>query len=123
MPLRNDPPSSPLIAIQPDVLYVAKTGEDRFESLSIDPQADPVNLWPQLLGRLTGDRIRAWHRPASVPAFSKDCFISGVTHSWDSVNQAWGTAWSLQDASKYGNFLTLDNTTLGRLDANALGFL
>jgi hypothetical protein len=105
------------------ILYISKSGEDRFESLTIDPQADPVNLWPQCLGREIGDRIQIWHRPASVAAFSKDCFIAGITHTWDSVTQAWLTTWTLQDAAKYGSFLTLDNSILGRLDANALAFL
>jgi hypothetical protein len=210
------------------VLSVGRSGEDRFESLAVDPQADPVNLWPQVLGREIGDRIQVWHRPAqgsglpysagsvtSPAAFAnilflnvtpgtytvswtvtlagtlsaadvnnfglyngttfvagsinpaspgtypqapvtftvtggapdikilsagntpttgavygaaipspvvKDCFIAGITHVWDSVNSAWLTTFSLQDASKYGSFLTLDNVTLGKLDSNALSF-
>jgi hypothetical protein len=105
------------------VLYIAKSGEDRFESLSIDPAADPQNLWPQVLGREIGDRIQVWHRPASVTTpISKDCFITGITHAWDSVASSWLTTWTLQDASKYGSFLTLDNTSLGRLNFNALTY-
>ena len=105
------------------VLYIAKGGEDRFETLAIDPAADPVNLWPQVLGREIGDRIQAWTRPASLPSpVSKDCFIAGITHAWDSGTSAWLTTWTLQDATKYGSFLTLDNPTLGQLDANALAF-
>jgi hypothetical protein len=105
------------------VLYVSKGGEDRFESLQIDPAADPASLWPQVLGREIGDRIQIWNRPAGVATpISKDCFIAGITHAWDSVASAWLTTWTLQDASKYGSFLTLDNPTLGKLDANALTF-
>ncbi len=210
------------------VLYIGKGGEDRFESLQIDPQADPANLWPQVLGREIGDRIQIWHRPAqsTLPYSSgsvtspapftnilflnvapgtytvswtvtlsgtlsaadvnnfglyngttfvagsinpaapgpyaqapvtftvtgaapdikilsaantpttgavygaavvpspvvKDCFIAGITHAWDSVASAWLTTWVLQDASKYGSFLTLDNPTLGKLNSNALTF-
>jgi hypothetical protein len=105
------------------VLYVARSGEDRFESLQIDPAADPVNLWPQVLGREIGDRIQVWHRPASVATpITKDCFITGITHTWDSPSSAWLTTWTLQDASKYGSFLTLDNPTLGQLDFNALTY-
>lgn len=105
------------------VLYVSKGGEDRFESLQVDPQADPVNLWPQVLGREVGDRIQVWQRPASVAPVTKDCFIAGITHTWDSVTSAWLTTWTLQDASKYGSFLTLNNPVLGRLNFNALAFL
>jgi hypothetical protein len=105
------------------VLYVSKGGEDRFESLQVDPAADPANLWPQVLGRETGDRIQVWSRPAGVASpVSKDCFIAGITHAWDSVTSAWLTTWTLQDTVKYGNFMTLDNPTTGQLDANALAF-
>jgi hypothetical protein len=105
------------------VLYIGKAGEDRFESLAVDPQADPANLWPQVLGREIGDRIQVWHRPAGVAApISKDVFIAGITHQWDSVTSAWLTTWVLADASKYGSFFTLDNATLGRLGYNAYAF-
>lgn len=103
------------------VLYVAKGGEDRFEQLQIDPQADPVNLWPQVLGREIGDRIQVWHRPAGVASpVTRDCFITGITHAWDSITSAWLTTWTLADATKYGSFLTLDNPVLGQLNNNAL---
>jgi hypothetical protein len=106
------------------VLYVSKSGEDRFESLQVDPQADPVSLWPQVLGREIGDRIQVWQRPAGAASpVTKDCFIAGITHAWDSASRAWLTTWTLQDASKYGSFLTLDSAILGALDSNALSFL
>jgi Concanavalin A-like lectin/glucanases superfamily len=105
------------------VLYVSKGGEDRFESLAVDPAADPYNLWPQVLGREIGDRIQVWHRPAGLASpISKDCFIAGITHTWNSVTSEWLTTWTLMDASKYGSFFTLDNPTLGKLDSNALTF-
>ena len=105
------------------VLYISKGGEDRIESLAVDPAADPYTLWPQVLGRETGDRIQVWHRPAGVASpITKDCFISGITHTWNSVTSAWLTTWTLMDASKYGSFLTLGNPTLGQLGSNALTF-
>jgi hypothetical protein len=106
------------------VLYIAGTGEDRFETLAVDPAADPYNLWPQVLGREIGDRIQVWQRPAGLGSpITKDCFITGITHTWDSVASSWLTTWVLQDASKYGSFLTLGNATLGQLGSNALTFL
>ena len=105
------------------VLYVAKDAPDRFDTLAVDPQADPGNLWPQCLSREIGDRIQVWHRPANVAAFSRDCFITGITHQWDSVSSAWLTTWALQDASKYGSFLVLDDPVLGKLDSNAVSYL
>lgn len=105
------------------VLHVSSGGEDRIESLAADPQADPAGLWPQVLGREVGDRVQVWHRPAGVTSpLARDCLIAGITHSWDSVTCAWLTTWALQDAGKYGSFLTLDNPTNGRLDNNALTF-
>jgi hypothetical protein len=49
------------------VKTVAKNADDRFDTLVIDPLADPVNLWPQVLGRERGDRIEVWRRPQSQP--------------------------------------------------------
>jgi len=50
------------------VLYVSKGAEDRFETLQVDPAADPYTLWPQVLGREIGDRIQVWVRPPGVAA-------------------------------------------------------
>jgi hypothetical protein len=104
------------------VLGISKTAENRIESLTIDPQADPLNLWPQCLGREIGDRIQVWHRPANVAAFSRDCFITGITHAWDSGTAMWQTTWTLQDATRYGSWLTLDQPVLGQLDSNMLAW-
>lgn len=105
------------------VLYISKTGEDRFDSVSVDPQAQPLDLWPQVLGRDMGDRINATRRPPGVASpVSRDCFVSGITHTADLGASTWMTKWTLQDASKYGSFLTLDNATLGQLGSNALAY-
>jgi len=104
------------------VLYIAKDGEDRFDTIILKPLRDPVNLWSQVLGREIGDRIQIWRRPPGVAAFSKDLFIRGIEHSFDVASGDWTTIWTMQDADKYGGFLTLDNPTLGRLNFNALAF-
>ncbi len=105
------------------VLYVAASGEDRIESLAVDPLADPANLWPQVLGREIGDRVQVWTRPAGVATpVTRDCFITGITHVFDAALSTWLTTWTFADASKYGSFLTLDNATLGQLGFNALSF-
>lgn len=103
------------------VLYVSKDDENRFDSIKVDPLADTDNLWPEVLGREIGDRIQAWARPPSVDdPITKDCFITGITHAYDGPSSSWQTTWTLQDASKYGSFLILDDATYGRLDYNAL---
>lgn len=107
------------------VLSISKGGENRFESIEIDPVADAVNLWPQIITRDIGDRIEVWVRPAGFgPAtpVTKDCFITGITHTCDAINYTWRTSYTLQDATKYSSFMTLDNITLGQLDNNALIF-
>jgi len=104
------------------VVYVSAGGENRFDTLTINPQRDPVNLWPQALGRRFGDRITVKRRPPGMgSAISRDCFIRGITHDFDFAADTWVTTWTLQDATRY-SFLTLDNATLGQLDANALAY-
>ena len=105
------------------VLYISKDGENRFESVEIDPFADQDNLWLQILNRTFWDRIQLWVRPPNVTdPISKDCFIAGIEHTCDVVAGTWRTKWTLQSADKYGSFFTLDNSTLGRLNENALAF-
>lgn len=106
------------------VCYIGATGEDRFDTVAVDPAADTGNLWPQVLGREIGDRVTIRKRPppSLSAAVTKDCFIAGISHTFDNSTGAWLTTWTMQDASKYGSFLTLDNTPLGELDANALTF-
>jgi hypothetical protein len=105
------------------LLAVGRNAESRFDTITINPLSDPANLWPQVLNRDIGDRIQIWERPSSVTTpVVKDCFIMGVTHTVDVKAPSWSTTWVLQDASKYGSFLVLDNSTLGKLDSNALVF-
>jgi len=105
------------------ILYISKDGEDRFESVTIDPQYQPTDLWPQVLGRDMGDRITTVRRPPGLASpITRDGFISGVTHTYDVASSAWVTTWTLQDASKYGSFFVLDNATTGQLNNNALAF-
>lgn len=105
------------------VLYVAAGDADRFDELTLYPLRAPAALWPQALGRQRGDRIQVWRRPPAVAdPVVKDCFIRGISHAWDWSAGTWATTWTLQDASKYGSFFTLDSSVLGRLDSNALTF-
>ena len=105
------------------VLYISKMSEDRFDSVSVDPAAQPADLFPQVLGRDMGDRINITRTPSGVASpVTRDCFISGISHTVDLAQSTWLTTWTLQDASKYGSFLTLDNATLGQLNFNALAY-
>jgi hypothetical protein len=106
------------------VLYISKDGEDRFEQVTVDPAAQPQDLWPQVLGRDMGDRITIIKRP-SGGAFTvtRDVFIAGITHTYNAITSEWATTWTMADATKYGSFLTLDNAITGKLNQNALAFL
>ena len=105
------------------VLALSKTSELRFDSIRVDPTADPDNLWPQVLGRELGDRITVkFCPPGGGTTIDRDVFIRGIRH--DITMQTWLTTWTLQDAS--AQFLTqplaliLDNATLGKLNTNVL---
>jgi len=103
------------------VLYQTKEPELRFDALSIAPHDDPDTLFVQVLARDFGDRIRLTRRPPGGGAVTtRDSFIVGVQHEVSGPNE-WRTTWALQSSTKWA-FFTLDNTSLGTLDANALAY-
>jgi hypothetical protein len=105
------------------VLFTGKSDENRFETLTIIPARDGTSLWPQVLGRGIGDRIQIWRRPPGVAApVTKNCFITGITHTFDASTLVWQTQWTLASADKYGSFFVLDDPVMGRLDFSALGW-
>ncbi|MEO3875522.1 hypothetical protein ABGB18_42645 [Nonomuraea sp. B12E4] len=103
------------------ILYVSREPEVRFDSIEIHAHADPDNLFPQVLGREIGDRIRIVRQPSGGgDPIIRDGFIRGISHVVDGAT--WITTWTLQSATKYGSFFVLNNANLGRLNENALGF-
>lgn len=102
------------------VLYQSKDPELRFDSLQVKAHGDGANLFPQVLGREIGDRITVIRRPPGGGSpITRDAFIRGITHEW--APATWTTGWTLQSATKSA-FFTLDNASLGALDANALAY-
>lgn len=103
------------------ILYVSKDPEVRFDAIEIHAHADPANMFPHVLGREIGDRIKIVRRPpGGGAAIIREVFIRGISHQ---VTQAtWITTWTLQSATKYGSFLVLDHPVLGMLDQNALAY-
>jgi hypothetical protein len=104
------------------VLYISETTEDRFETLTLLPGRDPPDLWPQALGRAIGDRIQIWRRPPGSTTITRDCFIRGMTHTFDASARTWQTDFTLQDANRYSGFLVLDSATSGLLDSQNLAY-
>lgn len=101
------------------VLYLLASLEPRFDWLIVDPRADPENLYPQVLGRELGDRIAITFGPPGMAPVTRECFVRGIAHTFDTA--AWVTTWALQDASRF-DYLTLDHPERGLLDANRLAF-
>lgn len=102
------------------VLYQSKEPELRFTSLSILPHDDPDSLFPQALGRDFGDRVRLTRQPPGGGTVTRDAFVVGVNHEVSGVGQ-WRTTWALQSATRWA-FVTLDHSSLGVLDSNALAY-
>lgn len=102
--------------------YVARLSADdefRFDDVTITPGVDPGDLFPHALGRELGDRIQVWKRPPGVPAYSKDLFIRGITHTFSPA--WWQTAWTTQAATRQ-SFFVLGDPVLGQLGRNALSY-
>lgn len=105
------------------ILYVSKEPEVRFDTIVVHAHADPATLFPQVLSAEIGDRIRIVRRnvPGGGSSITRDVFVRGIAHE---IGQAtWHTTFTLQSATKYGNFLLLDHPVLGMLDSgNALAY-
>lgn len=102
------------------VLYQTKDPELRFTSLTLAGHDDPDALFPQILGREIGHRVSLTRRPPGGGVMSRECFVVGITHEVPGPNE-WRTTWTLQTAARWA-FLTLDHTSLGTLDNNAIAF-
>jgi hypothetical protein len=101
------------------IVYQAADPELRFSQLTIRPRRDEDQLFPQVLGREFGDRIRVIRRPPGGGTISREVFVRGVEHHIAPMD--WTTTWSLQSATRWA-FLILDHATLGTLDENALAY-
>lgn len=101
-------------------LYQTQDPELRFSSLTFRPNvSDPTNLFPQALGRKIGDRVTCKKRPIGRTVINRDVFIRGISHTV--IPDEWKTTFGLQSASKFA-FFTLDSSTLGVLDTNAISY-
>lgn len=91
----------------------------RIEFNTPAPQYEDA-IWPQLLGRLFGDRITVRRRPAGGgDPIERDCFIRGL--EFESDGAFWRSAWVLQDASRY-SFFVVGDPILGVVGENAIAY-
>lgn len=103
------------------VVQNAAQPELRFTDITILPQRDPANLFPQALGRLIGDRITINRRPPGGGAvISRDVFIRGITHTITS--KTWETTWVLQDATSLVKPFIIGDPVTGKIGTGQLGF-
>lgn len=103
------------------LVFVGKDAELRFSELVIDPQRDPDNLFPQVLGRQIGDRIQINLRPAGGgDPIEREVFVRGIAHQI--TRTTWQTTWTLQSASRFSAAFILDDVDDAELDADALTF-
>jgi hypothetical protein len=103
------------------IVLSSKNPELRYSAITIDPIADPVNLFPQVLGREIGDRITITRRPpgGGTPN-ARDVFIRGVQHQF--TDSTWLTTWILEDATFLPPQFIMDDAVNGVLDTSSLGF-
>jgi len=78
---------------------LAMTSQPRFqfEQLTVDPRAQPADLFPQVLTRDFGHRITVRSRPPGVGLVERDSYIRGISGEYRGTNQ-WGWTWTLQPA-------------------------
>jgi len=93
---------------------------NQIDSIVIRPFRDPTNLFPQVLGRLLGDRISVKFQPPGGGArITHDCFIRGISHDFSAVTNArdWTTTFALQDASAWpGSVFIIGTSNLNSSD-------
>jgi hypothetical protein len=95
----------------------------RLASMTLLPRTDPTNLWPQVLGRLIGDRITVKRTPLGLNSeISLDFIIEGVEHSFG-VGPVWTTVFRGATVDpNVGNYLILDDPVHGLLDQALLAY-
>lgn len=103
------------------IVYISKDPELRFDKLIIKPQKDEDGLFPQVLDREIGDRIKVTRRPpGGGDPVVREVFIRGM--QFDIQPYDWTVSYVLQSATRVGSFLTLDHPVLGKIGRNALRF-
>jgi hypothetical protein len=93
------------------LLAQSKDAEVRFTQITVDPAAQPADLWAHVFGRDFGDRITIRSRPPGVGLLERDVFIRGIAGSYAGINRLQVT-WTLQPAAKAAG-LVWDSGTWG----------
>lgn len=92
-------------------LSIFKDAVLRAKSITVMPNRDAVNLFPDVLGFDISTRITLVLSQASI---SKDYHIEGITHTYRARELRWRTTWQLSDAESTA-FWALGTTNLSEL--------
>jgi hypothetical protein len=103
------------------IVYISKDPELRFDQLVIRPQKQEDDLFPQVLDREIGDRIKITRRPPGGGSpVVREVFVRGLELNIEQY--FWEITYNLQSATKVGSFLTLGHPILGKIGLNGLRF-
>jgi hypothetical protein len=85
-------------------VMLGKTPEGRVTSLTFRPRCDPTTLFPLMLDRKIRDLVQVNIRPPSATShtMSRNCFISGISHTVDRGD--WVITFELSPATTYKSF-------------------
>lgn len=98
-----------------------KTPITRIQSLTVNPDLDPTNIYPVILSLSLHDRITLKVKPeGGGSTFTQDQYIEGYQWFVDRDNIT--VVYSLSPAFTQDNYFILDDFTYGLLDSNNLAF-
>lgn len=97
------------------VLGLMREGTLRFDSITVDPRDDPDTLYPAILGRELGDRIRVRWTPPGRPGdpIERDVHVRGIEHVFD-AGGTWSTTFYLADAERFDQYARVGSAIVGR---------
>ncbi len=98
-----------------------KTPVTRIQSVTVNPDLDPTNIYPVILSLSLHDRITLKVKPeGGGSTFTQDQYIEG--YQWFVDRETITVTYSLSPAFTQDNYFILDDFTYGLLDSNNLAF-
>lgn len=95
-----------------------KEPQQRIDGLTIDPNNDPTEQYPHVLGLDILDRITVTRTPQEVgDPISEDYWIQGISHSWSGFQ--WRTSYYVTPVDQF-EWFTFDDDALGLFDTGGV---
>lgn len=87
----------------------------RIRGLTVVPQFDEDNAWPQVLGNDLRDAIQVQFTPPNSDQLDQTCTIERITHTVSAEQGTWVTQWELQplSAAETADYWILGTSELG----------